>query len=404
MAAIGRSLLLDLASNRAWPSLSILMPTHRAGANKDQDRIRLKNLRREMYERLVSQGLRAPDAEAALAPVDAVLEDPSFWRETTEGLALFSSERLTRTIKLDAPPVERALVGDRFYLRPLLPAHSRDTRFFALLIDRNGCRLYRGDAASIVEIALEGAPASLAEELRYDEVQQAVQYSSVPASAKAAGGGRPTNAIFHGHGGEKDTDKANLERYLRKVEAAASAAVAKDADVPLILFGVDYELAVYRALNTSQALVDEQVLGATDELTPRDVQVRALEALEPSFRARLEARLEALVEARGNGRVTNDPASIVPAAAAGRIEDLFIDDGYGPFGTFDRERFIVDSVTTVEPEVLRESPGPADGSGPTRGWDLGDLAAAEVLLHGGRVHAFAGNDAPIRGMEALLRY
>lgn len=404
MTAIERPLLLDLASNRTWPSLSIHMPTHRAGAHKDQDRIRLKNLRREMYERLVSEGLRAPDAEAALAPVDALLEDPSFWRETTEGLALFSSDRLTRTILLDASPTERAVVGDRFYLRPLLPVHSRDTRFFALLIDRNGCRLYKGDAASISQIALEAAPASLAEELRYDEVQQAVQYSSVPAGARAAGGGRPTNAIFHGHGGEKDADKVNLERYLRKVEAAASAAIAGEADVPLVLFGVEYELAVYRALNTSPALIDEQVLGATDELTAREVQTRALEALEPRFRARRDARLAALVEARGNRRATNDPAVIVAAAASGRVEDLFIDDGYGPFGTFDRERFVVESITTVEPEMLRESPGPADGSGPSRGWDLGDLAAAEVLLHGGRVHAFAGDDAPLRGMEALLRY
>jgi len=33
-----------------------------------------------------------------------------------------------------------------------------------------------------------------------------------------------------------------------------------------------------------------------------------------------------------------------------------------------------------------------------------DLAAAETILNGGEVYGFGGEDAPVRGVVALLRY
>jgi len=55
---------------------------------------------------------------------------------------------------------------------------------------------------------------------------------------------------------------------------------------------------------------------------------------------------------------------------------------------------------------LRESPEATDLTEPEAevGWDLVDLAAAETTLHGGEVHAFVGEDAPVRGVAAVFRY
>ncbi|PKQ15135.1 MAG: hypothetical protein CVT67_10765 [Actinobacteria bacterium HGW-Actinobacteria-7] len=406
MNSSDHSALVALAGRQGWPALSLYLPTHRIGAEKLQDRTRLKNLLRSASEKLVADGMRGTDAEAFYAPVSSLLEDDTFWRESSLGLAIFVSETTTEIMRLDTSVPEQAIVGDRFYLRPLMAARSGDRRFFALALDRAGSQLYRGDGATIEQMPLEGVPTSLADELRFDETQRSLQYSSVPAPQAAAEGGRPTGAIFHGHGGEKDTDKINLERYLRKIEVAVSKTVACDTTAPLVLLGVDYALAMYRSLNTCNSLADEQIHGATDELAAHEIHAKVLDALQPHFDRETDTRLAELTEREGSQLVSRDATKIVVAAAEGRIQSLFFDDSLGPFGTYDRASGSVEDVCADSPRYLRED-GIADASAASDGecgWDLVDLAAAETLLNGGMVHAFSGEDSPVHGVVALMRY
>lgn len=396
--------LTTLARPHGWPSITLYAPTHRAGSQKEQDRIRLKNLLREACDALVAEGMRTADADRFCSPIAELVADDSFWRQTADGLAVFVSEDLVQTIVLEKTVPEQSVIGDRFYLRPLLAAHTGDRRFFALAVDRNGCRLFAGDGATIERLPLEDAPVSLADELRYDETQDAVQYSSMPAPQSAAGGKRPTAAIFHGHGGEKDTDKINLERYLRKVEAVVSRSAACTSDAPLVLLGVEYELASYRSLSTCPSLVPQAVFGATDELTEYEIHTRALEALEPRFAEADTAALRELTEKRGSSAVTDDVTEIVAAAATGRVKMLFFDDSAGPFGTFDREGFDVEVLGVDPPPHLRERMAGSSAVATQYGWDLVDLAAAETLLHDGEVHAVSSESETVRGVAAVLRY
>ncbi len=404
MNSLDHGTLVALAGAQDWPALSLYLPTHRAGAEKQQDPTRLKNLLRSAVDQLVADGMRSVDAESLCGPATALLDDDTFWRESSLGVAVFASASGVDIIRLGAPVPEQVVVGDRFYLRPLMATHIGDRTFYALALDRGGCQLYRGDGATIDLIPLEGVPASLAEELQFDETQQSIQYSSVPTPQSAAQGGRPTGAIFHGHGGEKDTDKTNLERYLRKIEVAVSKTTACDNDAPLVLLGVDYALAMYRSLNTCRSLTAEQVHGATDELAPHEVHAKVLATLRPHFARQMETRLAEVTEREGSQLVSRDPNQIVAAAAAGRVNALFFDDSVGPFGTFDRATGTVETVCATTPRFLREDGAASERVGGECGWDLIDLAAAETLLNGGEVHAFVGEESPVQGVIALMRY
>jgi hypothetical protein len=393
--------LRTLASHRGWPSISIYLHTHRTVTEKEQDRIRLKNLLRSACDELVSGGMAQPEATAACAPASELLEDDAFWREGTEGLALFVADGAVEIIKLDTQVPEQSVVGDRFYLRPLFAAHQGERRFHALALDKNGCRLFRGDGATIDQIPLEGVPVSLADELKYDQREESLQMSTFAGPQATAGAGR-SQGMFHGHGGEKDVEKTDLERYLRKVERAVTKIACEDS-TPLVLLGVEYEIAVYRALSTCRTLIDEHVTGATDEMPIHQIHALSLAALEPHFSAQSHAAVAQVDDKSGSAVVTRDPAQIVEAAVAGRVRILLLDDGIGPFGTFDREAFTADIVCADAPRMLRESPASAESSGAC-GWDLVDLAAAETLLQGGEVFAFSGEDSPVSGVAALLRY
>jgi len=393
--------LRTLASHKGWPSISIYLHTHRTVAEKEQDRIRLKNLLRSASDELVAGGMAQSEAITACAPAASLLEDDAFWREGTEGLALFVADGAVEIVKLDTQVPEQAVVGDRFYLRPLFAAHQGERRFYALALDKNGCRLFRGDGATIEQVTLEGVPTSLADELKYDQREESLQMSTFAGPQATAGAGR-SQGMFHGHGGEKDVEKSDLERYLRKVEKAVTKVACEDS-APLMLLGVEYEIAAYRGLSTCRTLVDAHVTGATDELPVHQIHALALATLEPHFSARSQAAVAQVDDKSGSAVVTRDPARIVEAAVAGRVRILLLDDGVGPFGTFDREAFSADVVCADAPRLLRETPASADSPGAC-GWDLVDLAAAETLLQGGEVFAFGGEDSPVTGVAALLRY
>jgi hypothetical protein len=397
---IDRATLSALASRRGFPSVTLYLPTHRAGAEKEQDRIRLKSLVRSADEALVAQGIRGPEADALLGEVTALLDDTGFWHETTKGLAIFVDPMETRVLRVDVAMPEQCVVGSRFYLRPLAMAYRGDERFFALALDRNRARPFVGDRAEIAEVPLDPAASSFAETTKYDEHEESLQYTTHSSPESVAGSGA-TIGQFHGHGGE-NVDKNELERFAAGLDKAVTARLGAENTVPLLLLGVNYQLATYRGVSTCRALASEQIEGATDELTDRAIHAKALAALAPRFAATIVTDLAEL-ESRPSSLVSSDPAEIVSAAASGRVKTLFFDEATGPYGVFDRNLFAVAPVCGAAPRYLRESADSETADGEC-GWDLVDLALAETVLHGGAIHAFDGEAAPVNGVAAVLRY
>ena len=144
--------------------------------------------------------------------------------------------------------------------------------------------------------------------------------------------------------------------------------------------------------------------GAVDELAPHQIHMRALTALGPRFDTALSADIAELAEKGDASLVSVDPTEIVEAAAAGRVKTLFLDDGTGPFGHFDREAFRAFAECLEAPRFLRDTSAPTGTYDGACGWDLVDLAVAETALHGGAIHAFVGEDAPVHGVAAVFRY
>jgi len=404
MDILDRDALITLARPSGWPSVSLYLPTHRTTADKEPDRLRLKNLIKVACDALVDGGMRETAADVMLSPAQTLLGDDTFWRDASDGLAIFITPTETHTFRLDVAMPEQAVVGDRFYVRPLAIAYRGDEQFYALALGMKGSRLFHGGHFSIEQVPLPDAPESLADELKYDDDTEDQLQGTTFASPESKNGSGRTIAMFHGHGGEKDVRKDGLVRYLRHIERVLGRTLDPDAGIPLLLLGVGSVIATYRELNTYPALVAEQVLGAVDELTPHQIHARALAALGPRFKTALAADLAELAEKGDAALVSNDPTEIVEAAAAGRVKTLFLDQGTGPFGRFDRDSFRAFADCPEVPRFLRDTALPADMPDGACGWDLVDLAVAETALHGGAIHAFAGEATPVRGVAAVFRY
>lgn len=102
------------------PCVSIYLPTHREEAGGKQDLLRAKRLLRRAETRLKSGGLDEERAKQLLRPLRRQFSRSAFPFEPG-GLATFCSADYCGTflVPLDFP--ERLEVGERFYVKPLLP-------------------------------------------------------------------------------------------------------------------------------------------------------------------------------------------------------------------------------------------------------------------------------------------
>ncbi|UCF19000.1 MAG: hypothetical protein JSU87_13860 [Gemmatimonadota bacterium] len=383
MDLLNRADIRALMGERGNLCVSLYMPTHRAGAETQQDPIRLKNLLRQAEERLTEGGLRRAEAEKILAAAHRTLGDAVFWQHQNDGLAVFASPVTFRRYRVPFKFTELVVVTDRFHIKPLLPLLSGDGRFWILALSQKLVRLLQGTRFSVSELNPESMPTSLAEALGSEERERQLQFH-------VAAGGAP---IFHGHGGggtDEAVHKKDLLRYFKQIDKGLHDLLCVER-VPLVLAGVDYLLPIYREASTCGELVEEGIAGNPDGLSAADLHAAAWEILEPHFSREQERAAAQYRELAGTERAASDLQRIVPAAHAGRVDSLFVAVGVQQWGSFRPEAGDVS---------LHDERQPGDQ-------DLLDLAAVETLAHSGNVYAVNRERVPSANgsaIAAVFRY
>ncbi len=374
-----------LLTRRAGPCVSIYLPTHRAGRETQQDRIRLKNLVRRAESDLERVAIRGSSAEEVLAPARALLGEGPFWSELSDGLGIFLAPGFSHVLRLPASCDELVVVSGAFHVKRLLPLVSGDGAFYVLAISQNRVRLLEGTRFQVEELQATGLPKSLRDALWMDNPEQSLQHHT---TLPARDGGSAT-VMFHGHGGASETEKNRLLRYFRRVDEGVRELIHND-HVPLVLAGVEHYFPIYREANRYAGLVEQGVHGSPDQLTARELHARAWAIVAPRFRRAQETSIERFRDHAGQGKTSDRLEDIVAAAHHGRVDTLFVASGRQCWGAY-----VPGDGGTV---VLHPSYELGDQ-------DLLDVAAAATLKTGGRVFPLAPDEVPAHGCAAaILRY
>jgi hypothetical protein len=368
-----------LASATPGPCVSIYLPTHRAGAEIEQDPIRLKNLLDGAEEQLRSLGVRSKgEMGEPLGRARTLVDERSFWRYQADGLAIFLRPGEFRALRLPVRFDELVNVADRFHVKPLLPYFASDGRFFVLALSQNQVRLLEGSRHAVDDVELGDAPESLAEAMHYDDPERELLLH-------VSGGGPGGRAIFHGHGAGDEVDKERLGRFFRDVDRGLLEILRGDR-VPIVLAGVEYATAIYRDVSSYPELEHEVVAGNPDRLSAEELHERAWAIVEPRFRATLEADLARFRELDGTGLTARELVEVIAAAGAGRAEAVF--------AARDEERWGSVSDGDVRVHDQRELGDE----------DLIDAAVVAGLRTGARIHVLPAGEMPAAPTAAILRY
>lgn len=371
--------LRGLLRDASKPCVSIYLPTQVTAPDHHQNPVALSNLLRKAEAKL-------PDSEEGcsglLRPAWKLVDDKAFWKGRSAGLVIFASPNQFRSFRVPVELPELAEVNEHFVLRPLFPLLTTNSRCLLLTLSRNRVRLFEATRYEIRDITPATMPTNLKSALNTDQVDRGSQTHS------AAQGTRGKQAaVFHGQGGQADTVKEETTQFLRMVDTPLRE-LGIDRTLPLVLAGVDADVASFRSITRHSHVVDERVHGNMDHLSDHEVHQLALPVLASVSARRQKKAITRLRELNG-GRVTNSIRDILPAVHEGRVDTLFVRGAEKEWGMY----FPDSGLVQIHPS--RE---PGDD-------DLLEVAAIETACHGGTVFTVETDELPGDSpVAAMFRY
>lgn len=325
MEKITRDSILELLNQEvAYPAVTIYMPTHRIATspNITEDTIRFKNLIHRAVEMVKAEAKDRPESKKVAQELCDQLaqksDDMSFWESRTEGLLICAHPGMMKMYNLPMDTDEYVGLDGQFHLAPLLGMLQDAREYYVLAIAQHNPMLYKGDEYGL-ELMDIGLPESVNAALNIDENNQQSEQQ------RSARGGSLNTIAFNGRGGARDPRENDLAMFMRIIDNTLNNKL--DRSKPLILAGVDAEIAEYRSMSKYPNILQGAVSGnyssnshATDELFEKSYAVIREEVIEAGHRAAID-EYERL---KGAERVAGTNKDIAEAAEQGRIDTLFV--------------------------------------------------------------------------------
>ncbi|MDR0308249.1 MAG: hypothetical protein LBI42_15655 [Chitinispirillales bacterium] len=366
-------------------AVSIFMPTYYKGGGLQENPLRFKNLVFDAEKQLIAMGFRSTDAADFLKPARRLYESSVFWKEMSEGLAVFVSASNIHTFKLPQRFSPLTVVSNRFHLRPVLTLLYGDTGFFVLTLNIKGPRFFKCSRYSVERIGADSLPGSMDDTLDLDTREKGVQFSGKPGISGS------NSSIVFGYGRQTDKKKNDLFNYFHRINDAVVKLLGP-SNAPLITAGIESHNPVYREVNTYHNLLPECIQSNLEDASQAQIHSITWPIVEPYFQE--TARKAYALFERLNGEksvlAVVDLQTIVAGAVNGRISTLFLtESNVHKWGRFDADNQSID---------LREKPLPGDE-------DLLEYTAINTLFKGGSIYLIDPEQLPENAhATAILRF
>lgn len=345
METLRAQTIQELKSIEQTPCLSLYMPTHRNHPDNLQDPIKYKNLVKQLEDSMKHQKFQG-DAEALLAPFEALSNDKDFWDHTLDGLAIFGSENFFKVVGVPITLNELVVVADSFHIKPLKKYLQSTDRYQVLGLSLHDFQLYEGNRHSIVQVELpKDFPTTIKEALGEELTDEHLTVASY--------GGVASNQanMVHGHGGRKDELDVDAERFFRAAADVVYEKVSKSSGLPLILAALPEHHNLFRKVNKNPFLVNEGV-----EVNPKSVDSdrfvkMAWEVMEPNYKQGIQSLAETFQEASSKNKGSNIISEVAKAAVESRVDTVLLESDRIIPGKINEETGSIEKGNLEHPEL-----------------------------------------------------
>jgi Bacterial archaeo-eukaryotic release factor family 11 len=345
-------------------AVSVYLPTEPASSGEGE-RIAFRNLVRTALDQFAEVDKRdLAVLEDAFADLE---EDDEFWRHQARTLAVFATPGWVRTFRLPNRLVERAVAGERLYVKPLMRAVTFPQTAFVLALAQGGVRL------------LETVPDAAPEVVRVPDMPSNVASAVGKSSIKDRAPARKLQGT--------EGQKVRMRQYARQIDHALRE-VLPGHGVPLVIAATEPLDAIFRSVCRYSDVVPETVEGSPESTSDLDLVAAARDVLDRYYAGRLAELKDLFAQRSSQNRTSLDVATVARLATQGAVDALFLDiDAVVP-GTV-----AADGAVTFADDLAPDTIG------------VVDEIARRAWLSGARLVAVRREDVPGGGdLAAILRY
>jgi hypothetical protein len=356
---LSRSELSVLQTHRDYPSVSILAPTHRTAPANKQDPIKVKNLVKKALNRLQDE---FPKRE--VAPVVKNLKQlvsEIDWQHTLTGLALFASRDQARSVTLPFRVKPRTMIDETFATRDLVYAMNRAAPYRVLVLGHT-TQLY--DAWTTVLEEHRAKPFPLV-------------HKGPGGAAKLPGG----------VGINRSAARDEAQRQFFRSADDALAKLQQADRLPLIVVGVERNLAFYREVTQLKEDIVGLLAGNHEKTSPSDLGKLVWPVYEFGATVRRTEALVQLDDAVSSGRYASGIDQVWRAVAAKKCRILLVEKEF---------KHPVD----LDADGVRLQPHTGQGAASLD--DVVDEAIERVMAAGGEVYFYPPGDLEVHQKVAAI--
>lgn len=362
------------------PCMSLYMPTFRANPDKDQNAIQFKNLVKEMEKSLL-QKYSLRETTRYLSPFYRLLNNRGFWEYPLDGLVVLATPNHVSVHRLQRTVPAVAVVAQQFYFKPLLRLLQSADQYQVLGLSRDRVCLYQGNRYQLDSLELDKHVPATIEAALGEELPEA------RLTVASYGGTNGGSAMYHGHGGRKDSIDTDTRRYFLQVDKAILAYHSRPSKLPLLLGALPEHQSIFREISHNPWLLKERLNTYPGSLANGSLREQCWELIRPYYIDRLNHIVEEFKAAQIKNKGAIDIEYVAEMAENGRIKTLLIDADRQIPGVYKAGKIHVDSLANPEANDLLD--------------DLGEV----VLKKSGEVVIVPGEIMPSEtGLAAIFRY
>lgn len=323
MNTITLSQLQPVIRYQGTAALTIYLPTHRfpSPANMREDQIRFKNALRTAENLLEQHKINKDEADAILSGLTDIQDAPDFWHQLQNGLVIFAEKDKYHAFTLPFECEEHISVGSQFDVTMALAVCSFDQPYYLVSLAVHNPRLFKGDITGLTPVAHIELPESPEAALNIDEMF----INSNTVRGVSTGGGGNGKLSSHGQGDSREAGNEERLTFFRMIDSMLTDTRKIDQSLPLLIAGIDSEVAEYKAVSKYSNILDTHLSGnhtstQLNELHDLSWKCIAEEAIGRQRTALIE-RFNNLI---GADKSSVDIKSIKEAAKTGRVDALMV--------------------------------------------------------------------------------
>lgn len=353
------------------PCLSVFLPLNNGPRNQSAkiNALEWKETVRSLEPRLQRYGSVARELYESIRDWDAVAPDQE---PQGKSIAVLRSPDVFRVAWVEESVKRRAEIGPHFYIRPLLPDMMRARVFYLLALSQKDVRLLRCTSHAAEEVLLpQDVQTSFDAYMNSAKPDHVLDNRATPGP----GVGSSKGVMFTTSSDREDHDQYLLH-FFGHIDRGVNEVLHARTE-PLVVAAVEYELTLYRDVNTYPHLAKEHVAGAPNSLKSGEMHARALDAILRCYEIKVDEALAQYNHKVGGG-ASNRLKDVVIATHEGRVLTLLVSDSLETPGAFDESTFTVKGRET----------------GTSEDEDLVNDAAVQTILHAGQVYVVPNTKMP----------